>query len=118
MRRAWRSFLAVRFDRFPSYRNYRWGDSSSFFGPNMASEAISVPNFKKFSWGSMPPDPPSFFTLKRMQWPYQSKIVGAGPVKCCTTCSDTIQTYSGVCFAACLPATVLHDLLRDKFLVS
>ena len=23
--------------------------------------------------------------------------------------------YSGVCFAACLPATVLHDLLRDKF---
>ena len=26
--------------------------------------------------------------------------------------------YSGVCFAACLPATVLHDLLRDKFLVS
>ena len=22
------------------------------------------------------------------------------------------------CFAACLPATVLHDLLRDKFLVS
>ena len=26
--------------------------------------------------------------------------------------------YSGVCFAACLPATVLHDLLRDKFLSS
>ena len=26
--------------------------------------------------------------------------------------------YSGVCFAACLPATVLHDLLNDKFLVS
>ena len=25
--------------------------------------------------------------------------------------------YSGVCFAACLPATVLHDLMRDKFLV-
>ena len=26
--------------------------------------------------------------------------------------------YSGVCFAACLPATVLHDnVLRDKFLV-
>ena len=24
----------------------------------------------------------------------------------------------GVCFAACLPATVLHDLMRDKFLVS
>ena len=28
----------------------------------------------------MPPDPPSLFTLMRMQWPYQSKIVGAGPV--------------------------------------
>ena len=27
----------------------------------------------------MPPDPPTLFTLKRMQWPYQSKIVGAGP---------------------------------------
>ena len=26
--------------------------------------------------------------------------------------------YSGVCFAACLPATVLHDLMRDKLLVS
>ena len=26
--------------------------------------------------------------------------------------------YSGVCFAACLPATVLYDLMRDKFLVS
>ena len=26
--------------------------------------------------------------------------------------------YSGVCFAACLPATDLHDLLRDNFLVS
>ena len=28
----------------------------------------------------MPPDPPSLFTLTRTQWPYQSKIVGAGPV--------------------------------------
>ena len=27
----------------------------------------------------MTPDPPSLFTLKHMQWPYQSKIVGAGP---------------------------------------
>ena len=27
----------------------------------------------------MPPDPPSFFTLTRTQWPYQSKIAGAGP---------------------------------------
>ena len=25
----------------------------------------------------MPPDPPNLFTLKRMQWPYQYKIVGA-----------------------------------------
>ena len=29
----------------------------------------------------MPPDPPSLFTLKRMQWPYQYKIVGAGAEK-------------------------------------
>ena len=29
----------------------------------------------------MPPDPPSLFTFKRMQWPYQSKIVGAGPAQ-------------------------------------
>ena len=27
----------------------------------------------------MPSHPPSLFTLKRIQWPYQSKIVGAGP---------------------------------------
>ena len=39
--RAWGSFLAARFDRFSSYRNYRWGDFSSIFGTNMASEAIS-----------------------------------------------------------------------------
>ena len=25
--------------------------------------------------------------------------------------------YSGVCFAACLSATVLHDLLRNKYLI-
>ena len=24
---------------------------------------------KKISWGNMPPDPPSLFTFKRMQWP-------------------------------------------------
>ena len=40
---------------------------------------LRVPNFKKFSWGSMPTDPPSLFTLKRTQWPYQSKIAGSGP---------------------------------------
>ena len=33
----------------------------------------------QFYWGSMPPDPPSLFTLKRMQWPYQFIIAGAGP---------------------------------------
>ena len=26
--------------------------------------------------------------------------------------------YSSVCFAACLPATDLHDLLRDKFILN
>ena len=36
----------------------------------------SVPNFKQFSWESMPRDPPSLFTL---QWPYQSKITGSSP---------------------------------------
>ena len=39
----------------------------------------------------------------------------------CTTSLDTIQTMhvilSGVLFGACLPATVLHDLLKAKFLV-
>ena len=35
---------------------------------------LRVPNFRKFSWESMPPDPPSFFTP---QWPYQSKIAGS-----------------------------------------
>ena len=38
---------------------------------------LRVPN--KFSWGSMSPDPPTLFTLTRTQWPYQSKIAGAGP---------------------------------------
>ena len=44
---------------------------------------LRVPNFKNFSWGSMPPDPPSLFTFKRTQWPYQSKIAGSGPVLTC-----------------------------------
>ena len=78
MRRAWRSFLAVRFDRFSRYRNY---NSSSFFWPKHGLRSdLRVPNFKKISWGTMHPDPPSLFTLLRTQWPYQSKIVGAGPV--------------------------------------
>ena len=29
-----------------------------------------------------------------------------------------IFSFRVFCFAACLPATVLHDLLRDKFLLS
>ena len=33
---------------------------------------LRVPNFKIFPWGSMPPDPPSLFTLKRTQWPYHA----------------------------------------------
>ena len=37
---------------------------------------LRVPNFKTFSWESIPPDPPSLFTP---QWPYQSKIPGFGP---------------------------------------
>ena len=50
------------------------------FGPNIASEAISeCLIFKNFSWGSMPPDPPSLFALKRTQWPYQSKIAVSSP---------------------------------------
>ena len=31
---------------------------------------------------------------------------------------NTDVIYSGVCFATCLPATVLHYLLKDKFPVS
>ena len=55
MRASWR-FLAVRFDRSSTYRNYRWGDSSSFFGQNMASEAISEYLIvKKFSLGGACP---------------------------------------------------------------
>ena len=57
-RRAWQSFLAARFDRFSSYRNYRWGDSSSIFGPNMASEAISECLILKIFLGEHAPRPP------------------------------------------------------------
>ena len=51
-------FLAVRFDRFSSYRNYRLGDSNSFFGPNMASEAISECLIHKIFLGEHAPTPP------------------------------------------------------------
>ena len=49
----------------------------------MASEAISECQiFLTFSWGGLPPDPPTLFTLTHTQWPYQSEIAGAGPVLC------------------------------------
>ena len=66
-RRAWRS---ARFNRFSSYRNYWWGDSSSIL------VQIWLRSDLRISWESMPPDPPSLFTP---QWPYQSKIAGSGP---------------------------------------
>ena len=40
---------------------------------------LRVPNFKNYPRGSMPPDPPTLFTLKCTQWPYQSKIAASGP---------------------------------------
>ena len=49
------------------------------FGPNMASEAISECLILKFSLLEHAPTPPSLFTFKRTQWPYQSKIAGSGP---------------------------------------
>ena len=37
---------AIRFDRFSSYRNYRWGDSSSFFWQKDGLRSdIRMPNF-------------------------------------------------------------------------
>ena len=39
---------------------------------------LRLPNFKIFPRGSIPPDPPSLFTLRTL-WPYQSKIAGSGP---------------------------------------
>ena len=78
MRRAWRSFLAVRFDRFSSYRNY---NSSIFWPKHGLRSDLTVPNFKIFLGGACPHTPLySLFTLTRMQWRYHSKIVGAGPV--------------------------------------
>ena len=47
----------------------------------------------------MPPDPPSLFPLKHTQWPYQSKIVGAGPEKYhYLTCSQVYSMYILVSF--------------------
>ena len=64
---AWRLFLAVRFNRFSSYRNYRWDDSSSIWPKHGLRSDLRVPNLKNFL-GEHPPDPPSLFTP---QWPYQ-----------------------------------------------
>ena len=90
--------MAVWFDRFPSYRNYRWGDSSSFLGPNIASEAISeCILLKNFSWGSMSPGP-TLFTLQRTQWPYHCKI--AGRLK--FTPFETVTSYLNVCHTLCV----------------
>ena len=49
--------LAVWFDRFSSYRNYRLGESNSFFGPNMASEVISECLILKIFLGEQAPRP-------------------------------------------------------------
>ena len=51
----------------------------AFFGPNMAPEVISGCLILKYFRGEHAPRPPSLFTLKHMQWQYQSKIVGARP---------------------------------------
>ena len=78
--------------RLPLYRNYRWGDSSSFFLPKHGLRSdLRVPNLKNFSWGSMPPDPPTLFTLTHTQWLYQSKIAGTGPAE-----SPSVTVYPPV----------------------
>ena len=65
-------------DSIASLAGETMGDSSSSLArPNMALEAISECLIKKISWGSLPPDPPSLYTLKAYthpssQWPYQS----------------------------------------------
>ena len=48
----------------------------------MASEAISECLIFKIFLGEHAPRPPSLFTRKRTQWPYQSKIAGSGPAMC------------------------------------
>ena len=82
----------VRVGHFLQFdRNYRWGDSSSFFGQNMASEAISeCLILKNFPGRACPQTPLASSHIMRTQWPYQSKIAGAGPAiwlecTCCTT---------------------------------
>ena len=95
-----------------SYRNYRWGDSSSFFGPNMASEAISECLILKIFLGEYAPDPSTLFTLKRMQWPYQSKIVGAGPDM--YIYSDVLLHVGSMVKVTCPPDFCLALLTHEK----
>ena len=69
------------------------------FVPNMALEAISQCLIVKIFLGEHPPTPHSLFTLTRTQWPYHSKIVGAGPdmrfcdhKTFCTTAAQEMDT--------------------------
>ena len=51
--------------------------------------AFSDLRVPKFSWGSMPPDPPILFTLKHIQWLYQSKSAGSGPENVMSTATNS-----------------------------
>ena len=42
----WRSFLAARFNRFSSYRNYRWVILVAFWPKHGFRSNLRVPNFK------------------------------------------------------------------------
>ena len=54
----------------------------AFWSKHDLRSDLRVPNSKNFSWGSMPPDPPSLANDHlSSQWPYQSKIAGSGPAK-------------------------------------
>ena len=73
-------FLAARFKQFSSYRNDRWGDSSSilpFWINHGLRSDLRVPNFKNFL-GKHAPRPPPWLVHTAIR-PYQSKIAGSGP---------------------------------------
>ena len=66
----------------------------AFFGPNMASEAISECQIlKKFSGGACPQTARGESLGTRLQWPYQPEIAGAGPdwIHICD-----LKTWAGV----------------------
>ena len=79
--------LVYIYMKIPPLNSLVWGSLRlaptilvGFFVSNMASEAISECLILKIFLGEHAPRPPySLFTLTRTQWPYQSKIVGAGP---------------------------------------